>query len=69
MGLDEGGAGEVIACQVQHLHPCQQTWLKLMVFRRQIREHKLSALRTRMPEANTLTLALTARILENHGLG
>ena len=50
--------------QAHPLHPCEQTRRKLMAFMRQVHEAKMMTLRARMPQANALTLQLTAMILE-----
>ena len=68
MGDHERSGGEVIDRYAQPLSACQQTWLKLMAYVRLLRERKARALHARMPQANALTRALTARILEDHGL-
>ena len=64
----ERRGAEVINGYAPPLLPCEQTWLRLMAYARQLRERKQQALHARMPQANALTRALTARILADHGL-
>ena len=68
MGYHEGVGVDVIDGRAQPLPPCEQTWLKLMGHTRLIQQGKMRVLSARMPRANAITLALTARILDGQGL-
>jgi hypothetical protein len=64
MSDNERGIVGGLERQVHHLHPCEQTRRKLMELMSRVHEAKMITLRAQMPQANALTLGLTAMILE-----